>query len=143
LTQWRVDPRKLLYLPNGIDVARFADASPAPQPPGFDRRPGELVLGTLAPLRPEKNLARLIRVFARIAARTPARLVICGDGSERPALQALAKDLGLAPRVAFLGNTDAAETVLKTFDVFAISSDTEQMPITVLEAMAAGLPIVG
>jgi glycosyltransferase involved in cell wall biosynthesis len=139
---WRIEDRKLRYLPNGVDIARFANAMPAAHL-GGRAKPGDLVIGTVAPLRPEKTLERLIRAFAGIASDVPARLVIAGDGSERPRLESLAAELGLAARVTFLGNVNAPETVLKLFDVFAISSDTEQMPTTVLEAMAAGLPIAG
>jgi len=94
-----------------------------------------------APLRPEKNLARLIRAFARIPAGAPLRLVLAGDGPERPALEALVRSLNLSKRVLFLGPVREPQRALALFDIFALSSDTEQMPMTVLEAMAMGLPI--
>jgi glycosyltransferase involved in cell wall biosynthesis len=136
---WRLPAERVAYVPNGVDVARFS--SPARDiAPGFTRRPGELVVGTVAPLRPEKNVGRLLRIFATLDPSPPARLLIAGDGIERPVLQQLAGDLGIAERVIFTGQV-APEQVLGTFDIFALSSDTEQMPNALLEAMAASRPV--
>jgi glycosyltransferase involved in cell wall biosynthesis len=68
-------------------------------------------------------------------------LVIVGDGAERPALERRAAELGLSDRVIFTGNCAEPEKLLPCLDVFVLSSDTEQMPLSVLEAMAAGRPI--
>ncbi|MGA8550292.1 MAG: glycosyltransferase [Stellaceae bacterium] len=132
---WKLPAPQVAYIPNGVDVERFAD--PRGAIPGFTRQPGELVIGTVAPLRREKNIGRLLRVFARLDPSLAARLVIAGEGSERPALSGLAGELGLGGRVIFTGQV-APEAVLGGFDVFALSSDTEQMPNALLEAMAAG-----
>ena len=132
---WRLRPERVTYVPNGVDVARFS--SPARDiVPGFARRPNELVIGTVAPLRPEKNVGRLLRVFATLDSTVVARLVVAGEGTERSALERLAGELGIADRVIFTGQL-APEAVLGTFDIFALSSDTEQMPNALLEAMAA------
>ncbi len=71
----------------------------------------------------------------------PGRLVIVGDGPERAGLEALAASLGIAPRVSFLGHIADPAPLYGGFDLFALSSDTEQMPIAVIEAMTAGLPV--
>ncbi len=131
---WRLDPRHLRYVPNGIDLARFAG------PPQPGEQPGP-VIGTVAALRPEKNIARLLRAFALAAPDGPASLVIAGDGPERPALQGLARELGIAGRVRFAGHAADPAGLLRRLDVFAMSSDTEQMPLSLLEAMASGLPV--
>jgi glycosyltransferase involved in cell wall biosynthesis len=128
---WRLP--HVRYLPNGIDLQRFCAA---PRPAGPNP-----VIGTVAALRPEKNLARLLRAFRLIADGCTARLVIVGDGPMRGELQALAGQLGLDGRVTFSGHTDAAETFYRGFDIFALSSDTEQMPLSVLEAMGSGLAV--
>jgi glycosyltransferase involved in cell wall biosynthesis len=136
---WRLPTEIVSYLPNGVDVERFSE--PARDAiPGFDRRPGDLVVGTVAPLRPEKNIGRLLRVFAMLDKRLPVWLIVAGDGVDRGPLHQLATTLGIADRVIFTGNV-LPESVLGSFDVFALSSDTEQMPNAVLEAMAAGLPV--
>jgi glycosyltransferase involved in cell wall biosynthesis len=132
---WKLPTEIITYLPNGIDPDRFV-ALAGDTIPGFSRRPGELVVGTVAALRPEKNAARLLRVFAALGNSVPTRLIIAGDGVERGALERLAGDLGVADRVIFSGQV-TPEAVLGTFDIFALSSDTEQMPLALLEAMAA------
>jgi glycosyltransferase involved in cell wall biosynthesis len=139
--RWRFRGDRVLHIPNGIDLERFTAAAPAPHRP-LRRTPEEHLIGTVGMLRPEKNLPRLLRIFARLDTSRPTRLVVTGDGSERPMLEALAAELGLADRVTFTGHCPAPETVLAELDVFALTSDTEQMPYSVIEAMAAGLPVV-
>ncbi len=129
---WRLNPRRVTYLPNGIDLARFAGPRMTEAVP---------LIGTVAALRPEKNLSRLLRAFRLVADTLPARLVIAGDGPERPGLERLASELGLAGQVRFAGHLDAPEALYRSLDVFALSSDTEQMPLSVIEAMASGLPV--
>jgi glycosyltransferase involved in cell wall biosynthesis len=137
--EWRLPPSRVTYIPNGIDAHRF---DTAPDARGFfDRGDASCVIGAFAPLRAEKNLGRLLRAFARLDGT--ARLVICGDGPEAAPLRALAGGLGLGDRVTFTGHVRAPELIMGAFDVFAITSDTEQMPYAVLEAMCARLPVVG
>lgn len=128
---WRLPDRVIRYVPNGIDLARFATD-------GSARGQGGPVIGTVAALREEKNIARLIRAVAALPA---GQLVIVGDGGERPKLQALAAELGIAGRVTFAGHRQDTHTLYAGFDIFALSSDTEQMPLSVIEAMASGLPV--
>jgi glycosyltransferase involved in cell wall biosynthesis len=139
--QWRLPRRRLCYVPNGIDCARFAVAPDPALLCRVRRRPDELVIGTVASLRPEKNLGRLIEAFALVLTEMPARLVIVGDGPEKDSLERLVAARGLQQQVLFTGTLAHPEQVLGAFDIFALSSDTEQMPFSVLEAMAAGLPI--
>jgi glycosyltransferase involved in cell wall biosynthesis len=133
-TVWGLSPRRVYYLPNGIDLARF---TPRRQQPN-----GPLVVGTVAALRPEKNLPRLLRAFALAHATTPASLIIAGDGPERATLERLADELRISPHVRFLGYVPDPSSIYHQVDIFALSSDTEQMPISVMEAMASGLPVV-
>ncbi len=126
---WRLPDVR--YIPNGIDLTAFA---PAPHAP-----PDAPMIGTVAALRPEKNLARLLRACALV--QRPWQLTIAGDGQERPGLEALAASLGIAGRTRFTGHVAAPQTIYPGFDIVALSSDTEQMPISVLEAMGAGLPV--
>lgn len=143
---WWVPKEKIRYIPNGVDCEKYAQPPIAGAVPGFARQPGEKIVGTLTPLRPEKNLSRLIRAFAEVVADPavgPARLLILGEGMERPRLEALARELGVADRVLLPGHLDAPERALGWFDLYAISSDTEQMPNAVNQAMAAGKAVVG
>jgi glycosyltransferase involved in cell wall biosynthesis len=133
--KWRLAEARLHRIPNGIDLSRFTPRRAGPRPDGA------VVIGTVAALRPEKNLSRLLRAFHALPATLRARLVIVGDGPERPALEALAAELGLEGRVLFTGAVEDPAPLYAEFDIFALSSDTEQMPLSVLEAMAAGLPV--
>jgi glycosyltransferase involved in cell wall biosynthesis len=134
---WKLPTRVVRYVPNGIDLTRFSLNS------GRDRS-GPAVIGTVAALREEKNVARLIRAFALVARdhRMDARLVIVGDGAERASLAALATDLGVSDLVTFAGHRDDTPALYAGFDLFALTSDTEQMPLSVIEAMASGLSVV-
>jgi glycosyltransferase involved in cell wall biosynthesis len=135
---WRLPPGRVRYLPNGIDLDRYR-VTPGDAIPAW---PGEgPVIGTVATLRAEKNLPRLLRATHLLTQRLQARLVIVGEGPERPALQVLAGELGIADRVHFTGYCSTPQDMYRGFDVFALTSDTEQMPLSVLEAMAAGLPV--
>jgi glycosyltransferase involved in cell wall biosynthesis len=138
--EWHLPTTRLCYIPNGIDADIFA--APRNDAPLFARSPDEVIIGTVAPLRPEKNVARLVRVFARLDTQQPTRLAIAGSGAQREEIEILARDLGLADRVIFLGNVAEPQRALALFDIFALSSNTEQMPMSVLEAMAIGLPVV-
>ena len=140
-TQWRLPEARLHAIPNGIDTHRFAAAEPfdAALLAGLGSGP---VIGTIAALRPEKNLGRLLEAFALLRARMPARLVIVGRGGEQAALEARAAALGVAGAVLFAGHTTTPERWMASFDLFGLSSDTEQMPLSVLEAMASGLAVV-
>ena len=105
----------------------------------------QAIVGTIATLRPEKNLAHLIRMFAAVAALRPnaaLKLMIVGDGPERALLEAEARSTGRTEQIIFTGQTSTPENALAEMDVFVLSSVTEQMPLSVLEAMAAELPIV-
>jgi len=134
---WKLSPRRVHYIPNGVDCDRFAAPGIAPiHWPGTSP-----VLGTVAALRPEKNLHRLLSAFKLVSERIPCRLLIGGDGDERASLEEHTAALGIREHVMFTGHLDEPERIYATLDVFALSSDTEQMPTSVIEAMAAGLPV--
>jgi glycosyltransferase involved in cell wall biosynthesis len=139
---WRLDCRRIAYVPNGVDCALYASEPDPALIPGIARAAGAVVVGTVAPLRGEKNLARLLRGFAAVGPQRNAHLVVVGDGAERVGLEQLAAKLGLGERVLFPGHVDRPELVYGLMDVFAMSSDTEQMPNALTQAMAAGRPVV-
>lgn len=142
IEKWHLPQSKMLYIPNGIDCERFAAAPDTALVSKLGLSKDDLVVGTVAALRPEKNLARLLRIFSALPAEPSAKLVVVGDGIERTKLESEVARLGIADRVVFTGALSAPERILGRFDVFALSSDTEQMPNSILEAMAAGLPVV-
>ena len=136
---WHQPARHVTRIANGIPLARFglpeADAIP-----GFRRASGDVVVGTMAGLRAVKNLPRLVRAFARSGAA--GRLVIVGEGPEKDALLATAQAEGVADRLLLPGFLADPARYVGHFDIFALSSDSEQFPISLIEAMAAGLPVV-
>ena len=142
--EWRVASGRLRRISNGIPLGEYtatAPRSPSSQGLAAPIKPaGALWLGTLAGLRAVKNLPRLVRAFAALP--SPWQLVIVGEGEERAAILAQAKRLGLAERVHLPGFASDPAKVLRQFDLFALSSDSEQFPISVVEAMAAGLAVV-
>lgn len=129
---WKL--KRVVRIPVGVDLDPFHQ---------IVRRPGRpVVVGALGALRAEKNIARLIGAFATASEGMDARLVIVGDGPERASLEALAARSGADARISFAGATTNAAAALAGFDIFALSSDTEQMPTSLIEAMAAGLPVI-
>jgi glycosyltransferase involved in cell wall biosynthesis len=143
--KWRLPENRLKYLPNGIDVERFAPATPdgvARAKAALGLSADRVVIGTVAALRREKNHARLIRGFAGLANHEAVRLLIVGGGPEFEALQQVSRELSIADRVIFTGDVVDPVPYYHAMDVFALSSDTEQMPISLLEAMGVGLPVV-
>lgn len=143
LRVWRQPPARVAYVPNGVDLPLFDVPPAADAIPGFERRAGEVVVGTLAGLRAVKNLPRLVRAFAAAAKAAPEvemRLVIVGRGPEEGAIRAEAARMGVADRLVMPGFVAHPHRYVGLFDVFALSSDSEQFPISLVEAMAAGLP---
>jgi glycosyltransferase involved in cell wall biosynthesis len=131
--------RRVQLIRNGIDVASYAKG-PAVPIPGFERREGEVVVGTVAGLRKVKDLPRLVRAVATLPPNV--RLVIVGEGPEREAITAEAAACGIADRLVMPGFMAQPHKWIGHFDLLALSSQSEQAPIAVIEAMAAGLPVV-
>lgn len=102
-------------------------------------RPAILGAGTLIPL---KDFSTLIRAFSRVRRTQPARLVILGEGGERPKLEQLARDLGIAADVDLPGFRPNPYAFMARADVFAVSSRVEGMPNAIIEALACGCPVV-
>lgn len=140
-TAWNQPPHRVDRIANGIPVARFAAAPADDVIAGLQRAPKGIVIGTVAGLRPVKNLPRLVRAFAAMR-NTSARLVIVGEGPERDAIVAEARARGVADRVHLPGFLADPARYVGRFDIFTLSSNSEQFPISLVEAMAAGRPVV-
>jgi glycosyltransferase involved in cell wall biosynthesis len=140
---WKISPKKLQLIPNGIDTEKFNLGPNETLISANNIHPKNQVIGTVAGLRPEKNIGRLIEAFSIIEdSHDNCQLVIVGDGVGLPALKMLAERVCRKGSVIFTGNLAAPEDIIPRFDIFALSSDTEQMPLSVIEAMAAAKPIV-
>ena len=139
-TIWHQPLDKICRFPNGIDTEHFNRRPQRGAFPGFQKRNGEIVVGTIAGLRTVKNLPRLVRAVA--AAGPNVRLAIAGDGPERGAIMAEAERLGIAERVMMPGFLRDPARYIRLFDIFALSSDSEQYPISLVEAMTSAIPVV-
>ncbi|MEO6445712.1 MAG: glycosyltransferase [Gemmatimonadaceae bacterium] len=141
-----VPPGRVVVLPNFVED--YAFEPPAAEQLALWRRElglgeGDEVVGIVANLHPVKDHASLLRAVALVAPRRPSlRLVLVGDGSERTALESLAGELGIGDRVRFAGRRPQRPTMHGLFDVSVLSSLGEGFPNSIVEAMAAGRPLV-
>ena len=129
-------------IPNFIDAARF------------DRRPDdrlrralcgddEQILIHISNFRPVKNASEVVRVLRRLRQQgLPVRLLLVGDGPDRPAVEHLSRELGVHNHVRFLGKQGPVEELLSIADVFLMPSGSESFGLAALEAMACGVPVV-
>lgn len=161
LEQWLkrdvgIPAAKVRFIDNGVDTARFCPAAgdavgdavgnTAASAP-FEIPAGSFVIGTVGRIQDVKNHAALVQAFIELRAMLPAqhdrlRLVIVGAGPLLPKLQQQVAAAGIAHAVLLPGARDDIAAVMKTFSVFAMSSLAEGMPVTLLEAMSSGLPVV-
>jgi glycosyltransferase involved in cell wall biosynthesis len=136
-------PASVQVIYNGIDPG---SDSPAADRPRIREMLGVgddvLTIGTVARLDPVKDLGTLIEAVSHLIAERRVRLVIVGDGPELPRLKQIAAARGVSNDVTFVGHRDDVRRWLTAFDVFANSSTSEGVSLTILEAMAAGLPVV-
>ncbi|WP_238758259.1 glycosyltransferase [Rubinisphaera margarita] len=131
--QDRLSQRKIEPLWNGIDVNRFAYSGPVDEPHAI----------SVARLSPEKDFPTLLKATRIVADRHPDfRLTLVGDGKERDSLEQLAAELNLGGTVTFLGERSDIPELLAKSAMFVSSSSTEGISLTLLEAMAVGLPII-
>jgi glycosyltransferase involved in cell wall biosynthesis len=137
LNVWRLKHSRVHYIPNGLaPLDRYStqiDELGLNLPHGLPR------IGWAGAVRREKNVIRLLRAFAPL--KSEAVLLVIGDGPELDVVLREAEALSLGSSIRFLGRREDVRDILMQCDLMALSSDTEQMPLAVLEAMDAGLPI--
>jgi len=138
-----LDPGAIRVVPNPvITPALHEQAEPAAEHPWLAPERAEPVLLAAGRLTRQKDFATLLRAFARLQLRTPARLVILGEGPKRGDLEALARELGIADRVDLPGFLANPYPVLARADLFVLSSAWEGSPNVLTEALALGTPVV-
>ncbi len=140
LVAWEQPLGRVKRIANGIDTKAFARKPRPDALRGVVKRKGEYWVGTMAGLRTVKNLPRMVRAFAALPGEW--QLVIVGEGPEEDAIRAEADRLEIGHRLHMPGFVPDPARYVGLFDIFALSSDSEQFPISVVEAMAAGLPVV-
>jgi glycosyltransferase involved in cell wall biosynthesis len=139
--------RKVRVIPTGVDSGFFTP--PADRPPvraGAGAAEGQVLLLGVGRLAPVKQLHRLVTALARVrAVGVDARLVIAGDGPERPRLERLADDLGVRAYLDLPGFCDAPalRALMRAADLQVCSSAFENFSLAILEGMACGTPVLG
>ncbi len=140
---WRVPAERIHRIPNGVDPEHFRPADPEARRRArarFGLPASAHVVGSVGGLRAVKDHALLLRAAATLD--EPPWILLAGEGPQRPALEALATDLGLSERTRFAGFLEDPAEAYAALDLFALPSRSEQMPLALVEAMACGLPVV-
>jgi len=136
-----VPAERIDVIPNFIDPEAFRpDREPCHR--GVLAPGGEPILMHVSNFRPVKRVADTVEVLARVAEHRPARLVLVGDGPDRPRVAERARELGVEERVLFLGKHDSVAELLSCADVVLLPSASESFGLAALEAMACGAPVV-
>jgi sugar transferase (PEP-CTERM/EpsH1 system associated) len=148
LLQWlkvevRIRTSKLVFIPNGVDTERFRPGRDSALRNALGIAEEEFVVGSVGRLDPVKDYAGLIEAVRQLNQdKHNVRLVIAGDGPERPRLEGILKEAALTPKPLLLGQRPDADRLYHVFDTFVLNSIAEGMSNVLLEAMASGLPII-
>jgi L-malate glycosyltransferase len=124
-----IDPK--IYRP-GLEPCHRATLAPG----------GEKIIMHISNFRPVKRTEDVVSVFARINDKVPSRLVLIGDGPDRPRALIRAEELGVRDQVLFLGKHTSVHELLSCADLFLLPSESESFGLAALEAMACGAPVV-
>ena len=126
---------------NSVDLERFENAR-CFAPRARFAEPDEKILMHISNFRAVKRTDDVVRIFAQVHARMPARLLMVGEGPERPRAASLAQEFGIADRVVYMGSFPRVESLLCIADLFLLPSAKESFGLTALEAMASGVPVI-
>ncbi|MCK4825937.1 glycosyltransferase, partial [bacterium] len=142
-----IDPEKIRVIYNGVDINRFQidnSDSLKENMNEFGLKKEDIVIGSAARFDPVKNIDALVRAFARLpkSILEKCKMLLLGDGPELPFVRNTAKDLGVKEKVIFPGMRSDIPKCLSLVDIYVQPSKFEGVPNAVLEAMAAGLPVI-
>src|ERR1700761_2839906 len=132
---------EIRVIPNFIDLTRFS-LKPKDHFKKAIAPAGEKILIHTSNFRKVKRTQDVIRIFAQVVAKIPSKLLMVGDGQERPECEQLCRDLGVSDNVRFLGKQDAIEEILSVSDLFLMPSQSESFGLAALEAMACKVPVI-
>ena len=127
---------EIAVIPNFVDLDEF-------QPREAGASAGVKTLMHISNMRPVKRLQDVVRIFAKVRAKVPSRLVLVGDGPERATAEREVETLGLGAHVRFLGKVEDVAQALRSADLYLLPSDVESFGLSALEALATGVPVVG
>lgn len=134
--------KEIHVVPNFVDSDRWRPDDGRKGATCFAKGGERLVLH-VSNFRPVKRVLDVVEVFDRLRRKVPARLLMIGDGPDRPAAEALCREKGIAGLVHFLGNTPAVEEVMPAADLYVLTTDMESFGLSALEAQACGVPVLG
>ena len=132
--------REIDVIPNFISLKKHTEPKECKR--SVMARPDERIITHISNFRKVKRVEDVVRVFAKIQEKIPAKLIMVGDGPDREIADQLCKNLGIKKRVLFLGNTSDIEQILCFSDLFLLPSISESFGLSALEAMVAGVPVV-
>ena len=136
---------KVHLIPNGVDTGRFVYSQPSRDQwrQEYSIPCDSPVCGIVAALRPEKNHELFLQLCETVGRKVPdAHFLIVGDGEQRESLMAIHRGLSCRDRIHFTGNSHDIPGVLSAMDMFALTSHNEASPVSILEAMSVGMPVV-
>lgn len=136
-----IAPDAIRAIPNFVDPERYRRTAYPCHRSKF-AQDGEKIVAHISNFRAVKRVHDVVRIFARIAKRIPARLLLVGDGPERVRAQNVAEEEGVSSRVLFLGKQNSVAELLSCTDLFLLPSESEAFGLVALEAMACGVPVV-
>ena len=140
-----IPEERLRFIANGVDTDAF---SPGPPPAELRERIDGFgwthTIGCVSRMHPDKDVPNLLRAFREAVGRSDGRpgLVVVGDGQERPVVESLIAEAGLGDQVLLAGVQTNIDEWMRVFDLFVLPSRREGVPLAILEALSAGLPIV-
>lgn len=138
-----VDAGKIVVVHNGIDFSAFGHVSREVARKSFGISPESTVFGSVSRLDPVKDHATMLRAFARVAGDDSKCLfLIVGDGPERGNIERMIEELSISGRVIITGFTDRVKEYLAAMDLFLQPSTEEGLSLTILEAVASGVPVI-
>jgi N-acetyl-alpha-D-glucosaminyl L-malate synthase BshA len=133
--------KDIKVIPNFIDLTRFS-LKPKDHFKKAIAPAGEKIIVHTSNFRKVKRTDDVIRIFAKLVEKIPAKLLMVGDGVERSKCEQLSRDLGVNDNIRFLGKQDAIEEILSVSDLFLMPSESESFGLAALEAMACKVPVV-
>lgn len=136
-----VPPGRIRVIPNFVDTRVFRrDKKPCHRATLAPK--GEKILMHISNFRPVKRIPDVVEVFARINREVPSRLILVGDGPERPRGMERAEELGVSDQLLFLGKHQSVDELLACADLFLLPSKNESFGLSALEALACGTPVI-
>ena len=134
--------KEIHVIPNFIELNNNINDPTIPCMRSAIAQKGERIITHVSNFRKVKRIPDVIKIFAKIQEKIPAKLLMVGDGPEKAAAESLCRKLGILEKVLFLGNSNEVDQILSYTDLFLLPSETESFGLAALEAMAWSVPVI-